>query len=328
VSDAVHHLKVGMAASDRMLALATGEITSTELSLDFETGTPSTLFWRALHDGAFDATEMSLAAHAILTSRNMNPFVGLPIFTSRMFRHGSIFVSDASAIEAPAELAGKRVGIPEYQMTAAVWMRGILQDRYGVLPRDIRWRTGGVNKPGRSERIELRQPTGVQIDPIGDQETLDTLLLAGEIDAIMAPQVPASFRRGDKRVRRLFDEARREEEAYFADSGIFPIMHLLVMRRERSAKDPELAGLLFDLFERAKAHALETLADADAPYVMMPWQVDEIERTSALMGADYWPYGIEANMTTLETFVRYLGEQELLERRIRPQDLFAHCNNF
>ena len=161
-----------MSINDRMLPILTGQITAPSIELQFESGTPSTLFWRALHEGAFDVTEMSLAAHAILTSRGDNPFVGLPVFTSRMFRHGSIFVSSASGIETPQDLVGRRVGIPEYQMTAAVWLRGILQEFYGVAPAQISWVTGGVNKPGRKERIKIDLPSDVRVAPIDDSATL------------------------------------------------------------------------------------------------------------------------------------------------------------
>jgi len=312
-----------MAVSDRMLPILTGEITSPDVALIFETGRPSDLFWRALHDGAFDITEMSLAAHAILTSRGENPFAGLPVFTSRMFRHGSIFVSEEAGISRPEDLAGKRVGIPEYQMTAAVWIRGFLMEFYGVTPADIHWFTGGVNRPGRAERIALRAPPSVRVERVAANRTLNELLLAGEIDAIIAPQVPQAFRQGDPRVRRLFPDYRQDEAEYFIHTGIFPIMHLLVMRRELAAKAPELPALLFDLFDRARQRAMETLADADAPYVMLPWQVEEAERTRALMGDDYWLYGLDANRHTIETFLRYLGEQGLLARQVQIEELFA-----
>jgi len=317
------HLKVGISISDRMLPLLTGQIASPELTLNFEYGTPNALFWRALHEGAFDMTEMSLAAHAILTSRDENPFVGLPVFTSRMFRHGSIFVATASNIMTPEDLAGCRVGIPEYQMTAAVWMRGILQDRHGVAPADIQWVTGGVNKSGRTERIALQLPKNIRIEPIAAHATLNDMLLAGQIDAIIAPQVPVAFRRGDQRIRQLFANSRDVEETYFTETEIFPIMHLAVLRRELVAAEPQLPIKLFRLCDAARRHAIDTLHDTDAPYVMLPWQADEAARTRTLMGDDYWPYGIDANQHVLSTFIRYLDQQGLLARPIQADELFA-----
>lgn len=313
-----------MSINDRMLPILTGQVTSPVLALDFKTGTPTELFWRALHEDALDVTEMSLAAHAILTSRDENPFVGLPVFTSRMFRHGSIFVSESSQIHTPADLGGQRVGIPEYQMTAAVWMRGILQETYGVTPGDISWITGGVNAPGRKERVELRLADKTCIiTPAGANETLNELLMAGEIDAIMAPQIPDAFRHGDPRVRRLFADYRKIEESYFAETQIFPIMHLLVLNRQYVQTEPDLPKQLFQLFEDARRHSMATLNDADASHFMLPWQINEAERTAALMGKDYWPYGIEANAHVLETFLRYLDEQGLLERPISVDDLLV-----
>lgn len=317
------HLKVGMSISDRMLPLLTGQVTSPEITLDFECGRPNELFWQALHNDAFDLTEMSLAAHAILTSRGENPFVGLPVFTSRMFRHGSIFVSAASNITTPEDLSGRRVGIPEYQMTAAVWIRGILQERHGVNPADIHWITGGVNKPGRRERIALQLPQNIHVEPIAAQATLNDLLLAGEIDAIIAPQIPQALQLGDQRIRRLFDDSRKVEEAYFAETNIFPIMHLAVLRQELAATEPQLPATLFRLCDDAKGQAMDTLHDTDAPYVMLPWQADEAARTGTVMGDDYWPYGIDANRHVLETFIRYLDEQTLLARPIEVDELFA-----
>ncbi len=319
----VRRLSAGMSVSDRMLPLLTGQVTTPELKLNFECDTPNALFWRALHDGAFDLTEMSLAAHAVLTSRNASPFVGLPVFTSRMFRHGSIFVSATSDITHPELLAGRRIGVPEYQMTAAVWMRGILQEHHSVTLTDIHWFTGGVNQPGRKERIALHLPADLHVEPISERATLNDMLLAGEIDAIIAPQIPQAFHQGDARVKRLFGDSREIEEAYFSETMIFPIMHLAVVRRELVAAEPKLADTLFRLFDAARRHAMAALCDTDAPAVMLPWQADEITRTRALMGDDYWPYGIDANRHVLETFIRYLGEQELLARPIEVGELFA-----
>ena len=317
-------LHIGIARNDRMLPLLTGDLKLEAHDLRFAEAAPSDIFWRALHGGEFDVTEMSLAAHAILTARGENPFVGLPVFTSRMFRHGSVFVRADAGIAVPGDLAGKRVGVPEYQMTAAVWMRGILQDRYGVAPRSVRWFTGGVNRPGRKERVALRLPEAYSITTIAPDVTLDRMLSAGEIDAIIAPQIPEAFKRGDGAVRRLFESPRREEEAYFAETGIFPIMHLLVVRRSRYEQDPGLARKLYDLFEQAKRRSLDRLYDADAVAVMLPWLVDEIEATRKLMGEDYWPYGIGANRHVLDAFVRHLREQNLIEAPLPIEALFAN----
>ncbi len=316
-------LQVGIARNDRMLPIFNGDVSVEGYGLEFAEAEPNEIFWRALKLGEFDITEMSLAAHAILTSRGESSFVGVPIFTSRMFRHGSIFVSRDSGILSPQELAGRRIGVPEYQMTAAVWMRGILQDDYGVMPASVRWFTGGVNKPGRLERLALRTPPDYSIENIGRQRTLDAMLCAGEIDAIISPQIPDSFIHGDGGTRRLFVDPRAEEVRYFERTQIFPIMHMLAIRKERYERDPSLATKLFDAFQLAKQLSFKRLYDGDALYIMLPWLVSEIEATLAAMGSDFWPYGIEPNRLVLEAFVRHLQNQGLVDGALAIEDLFA-----
>ena len=316
-------LQVGVARNDRMLPLLNGDVSVEGYSLDFAQAEPSEIFWRALKEGEFDIAEMSLAAHAILTSRDESPFVGVPVFTSRMFRHGSIFVSRDSGILSPQQLTGRRIGVPEYQMTAAVWMRGILQDDYGVMPASVRWFTGGVNKPGRQERLELRTSPEYQIESIGDQRTLDGMLCAGEIDAIISPQIPESFIHGDGRTKRLFADPRGEEVEYFKRTKVFPIMHMLAIRRERYKQDPSLAVKFLNAFELAKQYSFNCLYNGDALHVMLPWLVSEIETTMKIMGASFWPYGIEPNRHVLEAFVRHLQNQSLIDGSLSIEDLFA-----
>ena len=322
-SDLETILKIGIARNDRMLPVLNGDVSVNGYSLEFSQAEPSEIFWRALKEGAFDIAEMSLAAHAILTSRGESSFVGVPVFTSRMYRHGSIFVSRESGIRSPQQLAGRRIGVPEYQMTAAVWMRGILQDDYGVMPESVAWFTGGVNRPGRRERIELRTPPEYRIESIAKHHTLDAMLCAGEIDAIIAPQIPKSFVHGDGCTRRLFEDPRAEEMQYFERTRIFPIMHILAIRNDRYEDDPSLAGKLIDAFEMAKQQSFNRLYNGDALYVMLPWLVSEIESTMTTMGRDFWPYGIEQNRHVLETFIRYLQNQGLIEGRLGIEELFA-----
>ncbi|MGI9408661.1 MAG: ABC transporter substrate-binding protein [Hyphomicrobiaceae bacterium] len=316
-------LQIGIARNDRMLPLLNHDVSIDGYNLEFVQAEPSEIFWRALKDGEFDVSEMSLAAHAILTSRGENPFVGLPVFTSRMFRHGAVFVSRNSGISSPNQLAGRRIGVPEYQMTAAVWMRGILQDDYGVASASVEWLTGGVNMPGRLERLELRTPPEYRIENIGSQKTLDAMLRSGEIDALISPQIPDSFKSDDGCVRRLFENPRAEETAYYDKTRIFPIMHLLVIRRERHEREPDLAQKLLEAFEQAKKHSFDRLYDGDALHVMLPWLISEIEATMKIMGANYWPYGINENRYVLETFVRHLRNQGLINGDLDIEALFA-----
>ncbi len=316
-------LKVGMARNDRMLPVLNGDVSVEGYSLEFVQEEPNKIFWRALKEGDFDITEMSLAAHAILTSRGESSFVGVPVFTSRMFRHGSIFVSRESGISSPQQLAGGKVGVPEYQMTAAVWMRGILQDDYGVMPASVRWFTGGVNKPGRLERLDLRTPPEYRIENIGDQRTLDAMLCNGEIDAIISPQIPDSFIHGDGGTKRLFEDPRVEEIKYFQRTRIFPIMHTLAIRKERYEQDPSLAAKLLNAFQLAKQQSFNRLYNGDALYVMLPWLVSEIEATMTTMGSNFWPFGVDPNRHVLEAFVRHLQNQDLIDGALGIEDLFV-----
>jgi 4,5-dihydroxyphthalate decarboxylase len=315
-------LHAGIAISDRVAPLLNGEVAHPEIKFNFDRAAPNDIFWRALHEGAFDITEMSFAGHAILTSRDENPFVGLPVYTSRMFRHGAIYVSRRSGIKEPQDLRGRRVGVPEYQMTAAVWLRGLLDEIYGLAPSDIVWRTGGVNARRHPERVALRPPSDVSITAIGANETLNAMLLAGDIDAIIAPQMPAAFRDGNPEVRRLFESSRAVEQIYYRDTGIFPIMHILVMRRTLAEAYPNLPLRLFDLFDCARRKSLSALNDTDALAVMLPWLVQEYEATRAIMGKDYWSYGVAQNRPTIEAFLRHLERQALLARSLRIEDLF------
>jgi 4,5-dihydroxyphthalate decarboxylase len=315
-------LHAGIAISDRVAPLLTGKVAHPDIMLAFERAAPNDIFWRALHENAFDITEMSFAGHAILASRDTNPFVGLPIYTSRMFRHGAIYVLRRSGIKEPQDLRGRRIGVPEYQMTAAVWLRGLLDEIYAIAPSEIIWRTGGVNARRHPERVVLRPPSGVSITAIGRNETLNAMLLAGDIDAIMAPQMPAAFRDGHPEVRRLFENSRAVEQGYYRDTGIFPIMHILVMRRTLAEAHPDLPRRLFDLFESARQKSLATLSDTDALAVMLPWLVQEYEATRALMGEDYWSYGVAQNRPTIEAFLRHLERQALLARPLSIADLF------
>ncbi|HUS97582.1 MAG TPA: ABC transporter substrate-binding protein [Hyphomicrobiaceae bacterium] len=316
-------LSVGISRNDRVLPLLLGDVTPDLCDLTFEHGTPSQVFWRALDEGAFDVTEMSLASHCILTSRGENPFVGLPVFTSRMFRHNAIFVAERSGIGTPEDLNGKRIGVPEYQMTAAVWARGILSEFHGFDPRSVHWVRAGVNQAGRRERLPLHLPDGYDVTNAPDGVTLNDMIKAGDIDAIIAPQIASAFQRQDGSVRRLFPDCRAAEISYFRATRIFPIMHLLVMRREVHAANPGLAGSISRAFAEAKTMSARHLYDGDAVYVMLPWLVDEVEQTRALMGDNYWPYGIGANRGVLETMLRYLGEQHLLRQSIGVENLFA-----
>jgi 4,5-dihydroxyphthalate decarboxylase len=245
------------------------------------------------------------------------------VFPSRSFRHNGIYVHAGSGISEPADLAGRIVGVPEYQLTAAVWIRGILAEHYGVAVESVRYRTGGLHRPGRTDKIRHAAPPGVEIEPIPPGAMLDGMLADGALDALYSPRTPRLFAAGDPRVRRLFADPRTEEERYFTTTGIFPIMHVVVLRRDLYERRPWLAESLYKAFDQARAATAARMRETAAPRSMLPWLYADIERTQALMGPDFWPYGLAANEKTLRTFLRYSHEQHLASKLMEPADLFA-----
>lgn len=278
-------------------------------------------FFRALRAAEFDVAELSLSSYTMMRARGECPYVAIPVFLSRMFRHSAIYIPAGSAIQTPEDLKGKTVGVPEYQLTAPVWVRGILQDEYGVRPGDIEWKTGGVESPGRVEKVRFSASEGVRISSIGATDTLDECLLDGRIDALIAPRAPASFTNG--RSHRLFRNLRETERAYHAKTGIFPIMHVVGVRADLVACHPWLASSVFKAFCQAKAHALSELSEVGALKTALPWLTSEYDETVATMGRDFWPYGLAPNAMALDTFLRYHHEQGLSGTRLSAADLFV-----
>ena len=305
---------------DRTLALRLGEVQPEGVDLTYLCLPPEETFFRQLKDQEFDVSEMSLSSYIIARTRGSAPFLAIPVFPSRIFRHSCVFVNAGAGIRKPEDLVGRRVGVPYYQMTAAVWIRGFLQHDFGVPPEAIDWVVGEQEMPGR---LPVDPLASILADPLGPGESLDAMLETGKIDALVTVYLPSSFRRGSPAVRRLFPDSRAVEEEYFRRTGIFPIMHTVVLREEIYQRHPWVAHSLYRAFEEAKARALRRLYDTNALAVTLPWLVAEIERTRQLMGEDFWPYGVEPNRRTLETLVQYLVEQKLVERRLPLEELFA-----
>jgi 4,5-dihydroxyphthalate decarboxylase len=307
---------------DRTEALRDGRVRPAGIELTYLPQQVEETFFRMARFQEFDAAELSLSSYVVGLTRDA-PFIAIPVFPSRLFRHSGIYVSAASGIEKPADLVGKRVGVAEYQLTANVWIRGILADEYDVPVESVTYRTGGLHQPGRPEKLRVELPAGVRVAPIGPTETLSELLAGGEIDALYTPRTPRSFARGDAGVRRLFDPSGPVEEDYFARTGIFPIMHVIVLRRDVYERNRWVARSLYDAFEQAKALCQEGMDETAAARYMLPWLHDEVARTRAVLGADYWPYGLQRNADTLRTFLRYSFDQGLAARVLNPEDLFA-----
>jgi 4,5-dihydroxyphthalate decarboxylase len=261
----------------------------------------------------------------VLTAQRDAPFVAIPVFPSRAFRHSGIYVHSGAGIDAPRDLVGRRVGVAEYQLTANVWIRGILADFHGVPVDRVSYVTGGLHQSGRHEKTAIPAlPQGVEVTGCPEGRTLADMLVTGEIDALYTPRVPRPYLAGDLRVRRLFPDARAAEESYYRQTRIFPIMHVVVIRREVYQRSRWLASSLVKAFTQARDLAFSGLDETAAPPSVLPWTYQEIGRVRALMGDDYWSYGLNpANRTVLSTFLRYAHEQGLAGDGIEPEDLFA-----
>jgi 4,5-dihydroxyphthalate decarboxylase len=279
------------------------------------------MFYRFLLHGEFDVSELSFAKIVALAAQDDSRFVPLPVFPSRVFRHSSIYVRSDGGIGRPEELAGKRVGVPEWAQTAAIYSRGLLAHEYGVELASIHWHQAGVNEPGRREKVALDLPAGFRVTVVADR-SLSDMLLAGDLDAILSARPPAPITAGDPRVRRLFADYRDVELAYARKTGIFPIMHVIAMRREVFDRDRWLAMNLFKAFDAARLRSLERAADITASFFPLPWIPDELRRARELLGGDPWPYGIEANRTTVDAFLHYAFEQGVCRRLLTAEELF------
>jgi len=280
------------------------------------------IFWRMMKYEEFDVSELSMGAFLTAAARGRRPFIAIPVFPSRTFRHRCIFINTASGIERPEELRGKRMGVPEYSMTAAVWLRGLFEHEYGIPPSEIHWIQAGEEQPGRKDRVDFEMPPGVRMDSRNDR-TLNEMIASGEIDAMMSPRMPTCFLEGAPNVRRLFANYRKAEMDYFAKTGLFPIMHVIVIKRAIYEKDPWVAQTLYKAFCEAKDLCMRELYDTNILRVSLPWTSAEYEDTRDLMTTDYWPYGLASNRMNLETLNGYLHEQGLIEQRLNLDELFA-----
>jgi 4,5-dihydroxyphthalate decarboxylase len=249
--------------------------------------------------------------------------VAIPVFPSRYFRHSSIYVNAAAGIREPADLVGKRVGSPEYQMTAPVWIRGILSDEYGVKVDDVTHYTGGEEEPNRPEKLALDLPENIRIKRIGPTQTLSAMIRDGEIDALFTARKPSSYGGPDGAVRRLFEDFVEVERAYFRKTNIFPIMHTIVIRREIYEAHRWIAQSLYKAFAEAQLRIYRELEETAALKVMLPWLNAHVEEVRRIMGDDFWSYGFRQNREALDTFLRYSYEQGLSKRRLRAEDIFV-----
>lgn len=309
---------------DIVRPLRDGSVKAEGMEINFiAINTPPEVHWRMGIHSEFHAAEMSLGSFVAGKARGDFPFVGIPAFVYRKFRHSCAYVNVNSGIDRPEDLKGKRIGVPEWQMTATVWLRGFLQDDYGVRPQDGRWFTGGLESSGRTEKVPLDLPPDIRIERIPQGQNLTAMLIAGEIDALLTAQVPVPYVNRATQIRRLFANPRTVEEEHFRRTAIFPIMHVMVIREPLYRQHPWIAQSLYKALLEAKTRCIDALLKSDAQQAVLPWTSHFAAEIRELMGEDFWPYGVAVNRNTLATFLRYAAEQGLVRRKMSVEELFA-----
>jgi 4,5-dihydroxyphthalate decarboxylase len=314
------NLSVAIGDYDRNRPLIDGAVQMDGVDPVFMTLSPEEIFFRAFKTADFDICELSLSSSTVKTAEGNFPYVGIPAFLSRCFRHTCIYVR-TDRIKKPQDLKGKRMGLPEYQLTAMVWARALLEDEFGVKPSDITWVRGGIANPGRPEKIKLNLPKDVKLEAAPEGKTISGMLASGEIDAFMAPRAPA-LPANTPNVGWLFPDPEAAAKDYYQRTRIFPIMHIVGVRKTLAEKHPWLPAAVFKAFEQSKAIAVERLRDVSAVKVTLPFIEERVLEAQALMGEDYWSYGVPANRHVLETFFRHHHSQGLSPKLVTPEDLF------
>lgn len=308
---------------DRTRGLLDGRIPVDGIDLTYLNLPVEETFFRMLRYHEFDVAEMSLSSYVMSRFADPPPFIAIPVFPSRFFRHSCVYINRNSGIREPKDLVGKRVGTPEFQLTAGVWIRGILNDEYQVPVTSVTYFNGGEEQPGRHEKLKLDLPPAIQLQSIPEDKTLSAMLDSGDIDALYTARMPSTFLRGSGSVKRLFEDYPAVERDYFHRTKIFPIMHVVVIHSDVYEKHPWVAQSLYKAFVLAQREVYQELYQTAALKFMLPWLTRHVEETRALMGEDFWPYGVERNVHVLETFLRYSYEQGLSERQLSPHELFA-----
>jgi 4,5-dihydroxyphthalate decarboxylase len=278
------------------------------------------IFFRFLTYREFDVSEISFGKYASLISQGDESLTAIPVFPMRIARHSSIYVRRDGPVQKPSDLAGRRVGLPEWAQTAAVYSRGLLVHQYGLDLSSMEWIQAGVNQPGREEKVRLKLPAGIKLTPMPGK-SLSEMLVSGEIDAALTAHPPACFQDGHPNIRRLFEDFMEVEKRYIQETGIFPIMHTVAIRKELVDQNPWIATNLLTAFEEAKRRSIDRALFVGSCFPI-PWGYEHARRAQELLGKDYWPYGIEANRTTLNAFLQYAYEQGVCHRRLAIEELF------
>ena len=317
-------LTIASVAYDRVRPIIDGRVAIEGCDVNFFPLEPEEAFHRAYHSQDFDITELSLSSHILTTARGDAPYIAIPVPILRVFRHGAIYIRTDRGIERPEDLRGKIVGVPEYQMTAALWVRGLLADEYGVRPQDVHWRNGGLYRPGRAERTDIALPPDIELKSIPNDETLSSQLASGALDAVIAPRPPSCFTPDNKNIGRLFKDVRAAEEAYYRKTRLFPIMHLIAIRRRLLDTHPWLAVSAFKAFCQAREVAREEARQVAALHPMnLPWIAADLERVEAVLGTDFGRYGIADNRREIDAMLRWSVEQGLSRQPPKLEELIA-----
>jgi 4,5-dihydroxyphthalate decarboxylase len=314
-------LSVAMGDYDRNRALFDGRVQIDGCDPVYMLLSPEEMFFRAMRSRDFDITELSFSSYLVKHSRGECPYIAVPVFLSRAFRHTSIYVRK-DRIKKPEDLKGKKIGIPEYQLTAIVWARSILQDDYGIAPEDVVWVRGGIDTPGRPEKIKLDLPAGVRIESAPENMTISEMLDRGDLDGFIAPRPPSGAAASNPNVGWLFDDPTTVAKDYYRRTGIFPIMHVVGIRKELAEKHRWLPGAVYKAFSESKVKALELLADTSATKVTLPFVEEQLKSAKETLGQDFWSYGVAQNRKTLEAFTRHHHAQGLSSRMVNVDELF------
>ena len=314
-------LSLAIGDYDRIRPIADGSVRIDGVDPVMSILDPEEIFFRAFKYADFDICELSLSSYVVKTANGSCPYIGVPVFPSRAFRHTSVYVRTDRGIDRPEDLKGRRVGVPEYQLTANVWVRAILEE-YGVSPSDITWVRGGYEHPEREEKIALQLPPEIRLESLPAGATLSTALADGTIDAVIGPRAPSCFERGHPQVGRLWKDPVAAASEWYGTHKIFPIMHLLGVRKDVAAQHPYLPAALVKAFEEAKTTALAKLTNTAATKVTLPFVEERLQHARALMGEDFWSYGLAPNRHVLDVFLKAHHAQGLSSRLVQPEELF------
>jgi len=315
-------LSIAVGNYDRMRPLIDGDVQIDGVDPVFMLQEPEEIFFRAFRHADYDVCELSLSSYSVKMAAGTSPYIAVPVFPSRAFRHTSIYVRADRGIEKPEDLKGKRIGVPEYQLTANVWVRLFLEEDYGIKPSDVTWVRGGYEDPARVEKIALNLPGDIRLEDAPEGETISSLLAAGKIDAVIGPRAPSCFDQGHPQVRYLFDDPHKTAADWYARTKLFPIMHTLGVRKTLADQHPWLPGALVKAFEKSKALALARLSETGATKVTLPFVEDQLRAARKLMGFDFWSYGFAENERTIDRFLAQHYAEGLSSRRLQPHELF------